>query len=59
VVLSYGERELDLDIVDDGDATRGNGVGHGLICMRERVAIYDVAFEAGQGPPGRRTSRET
>jgi signal transduction histidine kinase len=52
VVLRYGERELDLDIVDDGNATRGNGVGHGLIGMRERVAIYDGAFEAGPRADG-------
>jgi signal transduction histidine kinase len=52
VVVRYGEQELDLEIVDDGQRARSNGVGHGLIGMRERVAIYDGALEAGPRPEG-------
>jgi signal transduction histidine kinase len=52
VVLRYGEHELDLEIVDDGAPTHGTGVGHGLIGMRERVALYDGAIEAGPQPEG-------
>jgi signal transduction histidine kinase len=52
VLLRYGERELDLEVADDGATVRRNGVGHGLIGMRERVALYDGAIEAGPRPEG-------
>jgi signal transduction histidine kinase len=52
VVVRYGEQELDLEILDDGVAAGRNGVGHGLIGMRERVALYDGAIEAGPRPEG-------
>jgi signal transduction histidine kinase len=52
LVLRYGERELDLEVVDDGSGGRSNGAGHGLIGMRERVAIYDGVLEAGPRPEG-------
>ena len=52
VRLRYGERELDLEVVDDGAAATGHGVGHGLLGMRERVALYDGAVEAGPQPEG-------
>jgi signal transduction histidine kinase len=52
VLLRYGEQELDLEVVDDGTAARGNGFGHGLIGMRERVALYDGAIQAGPRPEG-------
>jgi signal transduction histidine kinase len=42
VVIRYQEHALELDIVDDGNgpAMSVNGSGHGLIGMRERVALY-------------------
>jgi signal transduction histidine kinase len=47
VVVRYGSRELTLEIADDG---RGPGTagaaGHGLVGMRERVAVYGGEFEA-------------
>jgi signal transduction histidine kinase len=49
VVIRYADRALELDVVDDsghGIATV-NGSGHGLIGMRERVALYDGTLEAG------------
>jgi signal transduction histidine kinase len=54
VVVRYGQRELELEVADDG---RGPGVGtaggngHGLVGMRERVALYggDLAASAGSG----------
>jgi signal transduction histidine kinase len=52
VVLRYGDHELDLEIVDDGSGGRANGSGHGLIGMRERVAIYDGTLEAGPRDEG-------
>jgi signal transduction histidine kinase len=48
VVIRYGARELELDVVDDGrSAAESNGSGHGLIGMRERVALYGGTLEAG------------
>jgi signal transduction histidine kinase len=49
VVIRYGEHALELDVVDDGHgrATSTNGSGHGLIGMRERVALYGGTLEAG------------
>ena len=50
VVVRYQERALELDVVDDGHGAAGtvNGSGHGLIGMRERVALYGGTLEAGQ-----------
>ena len=49
VVIRYRERELELDVVDDGRGVVGsvNGSGHGLIGMRERVALYGGTLEVG------------
>jgi signal transduction histidine kinase len=49
VVVRYRERELELAVVDDGHGVAGaaNGSGHGLIGMRERVALYGGTLEAG------------
>jgi signal transduction histidine kinase len=52
VLLRYGKNELDLEVVDDGTAQSTNGVGHGLIGMRERVALYEGAIEAGPRTAG-------
>ena len=49
VVIRYGPRTLELDVVDDGHgrAMSRNGSGHGLIGMRERVALYGGTLETG------------
>jgi signal transduction histidine kinase len=50
VRLDYGHDALGLEIVDDGSARRDGrlgGGGHGLIGMRERVALYGGSLEAG------------
>jgi signal transduction histidine kinase len=48
-LISYRERALELDVVDDGHRrpVDVNGAGHGLIGMRERVALYGGTLEAG------------
>jgi signal transduction histidine kinase len=54
VLLRYRIEALDLEVTDDGGAapTRGDEAGHGLVGMRERVALYDGTFEAGPRPEG-------
>ena len=50
VVLRYGPRALDVEVRDDGRGAHranGDGAGHGLIGMRERVALYGGALETG------------
>ena len=48
VTVRYGPQALDLEVGDDGRSTPGNGGhGHGLIGMRERVALYGGELETG------------
>jgi signal transduction histidine kinase len=54
VRIRYGVDSLDLEIVDDGPGgvARANGGGHGLVGMRERVALYGGRFHASRNPGG-------
>lgn len=58
VVVRYRPRAVELEIDDDGPhaanrhAPRDPGSGHGLIGMRERVALYHGTFEAGHRRTG-------
>jgi signal transduction histidine kinase len=49
VVIRFSTRALELDILDDGHgaAADTNGDGHGLIGMRERVALYGGEVQTG------------
>jgi signal transduction histidine kinase len=52
VVIHYGVRSLDVHVTDDGcGAQRTNG-GHGLIGIRERVAMYGGRLDFGNGEHG-------
>ena len=52
VTLEYGDRELRLDVLDEGPSVAApeGGTGRGLLGMRERVAIYGGSLEAGRRP---------
>lgn len=56
VRLCFGEREMEVDVVDDGAGVapaRVNGhAGQGLVGMRERVAMLGGRLEAGYGANG-------
>lgn len=52
VTLRYTPAELSVEVVDDGvGTTSAHSPGHGLIGMRERVAVYNGRFETGTGSP--------
>jgi signal transduction histidine kinase len=61
VVVSYGKDELSVEIVDEGRGVQvpaaagghglsGDGSGHGLVGMRERVSLYGGELSAAAGP---------
>jgi signal transduction histidine kinase len=54
VRVGYGERSVELEIADDGTGTPADvpGGGHGLVGIRERVALYGGRLEAGQAADG-------
>jgi signal transduction histidine kinase len=51
VHVRYGPDSLELEIADDGvGSKRATGGGHGLVGMRERVALYGGRFDASRRP---------
>jgi signal transduction histidine kinase len=54
VALRFGERDLELEVSDDGRGAAANGAGggHGLVGMRERAALYGGVLHAGRDPEG-------
>jgi signal transduction histidine kinase len=53
VTLRYRADELRVEVADDGSgASKSDGLGHGLVGMRERVKIYGGEMSAGTAPAG-------
>jgi signal transduction histidine kinase len=58
VTIGYRDQEVTVEVTDDGrgavpPASDGRvGTGHGLIGMRERVALFGGALETGSLPGG-------
>jgi signal transduction histidine kinase len=61
VRVRYGQDELELEITDLGGRAGDGSLsgGHGLVGMRERVALYGGRFSAGPNDPGGFTVRAT
>ena len=53
VVVRYGADQLDVEVADDGaGSANGDGGGHGLRGIAERVAVFGGEVEAGERPGG-------
>jgi signal transduction histidine kinase len=58
VVVRYEERAVEVEIGDDGRGPNGTppapppSSGHGLMGMRERVALYGGTLDVGRRPDG-------
>jgi signal transduction histidine kinase len=52
VGISFRHGAVDIEVLDDGVATGTPGGGHGLVGMRERVALYGGELEFGPAPEG-------
>ncbi len=53
VTVRYGAEALEVEVADDGSGSgNGDGSGHGLVGMRERVALFGGELHAGPRPDG-------
>jgi signal transduction histidine kinase len=53
VTIRYGSRALQIEVRDDGTgASTSDGLGHGLVGIRERVKIYGGEMSAGTANGG-------
>ncbi|MEA2426364.1 MAG: hypothetical protein QOH13_2774 [Thermoleophilaceae bacterium] len=55
VLVRYAPSQLEIEVSDDGTGGVGdaaNGAGHGIVGMRERVALYGGHLETGRSGNG-------
>jgi signal transduction histidine kinase len=56
VIVRFCPHDLELEVADEGGSVpaspQANGHGHGLVGMRERVAMFGGSFEAAPRPEG-------
>jgi signal transduction histidine kinase len=54
VLVRYAPAQLEIEIADDGHGPdgAGDGAGHGLVGMGERVALYGGELRTGRGDDG-------
>ena len=53
VIVRYRPDELEIEVRDNGNGTAmSDGLGHGLVGVRERVKIYGGEMSAGKSPDG-------
>ena len=53
VTFQYASDELQIEVRDNGEgASTSDGLGHGLVGIRERVKIYGGEMTAGAAPEG-------
>ena len=53
VLVHYGDGQLEVMVSDNGSGVgNGDGGGHGLVGMRERVSVYGGELDAGPQPGG-------
>jgi signal transduction histidine kinase len=53
VIVRYRPDEVEVEVLDDGSgATTSDGLGHGLVGIRERVKIYGGEMTARTAPAG-------
>jgi signal transduction histidine kinase len=53
--VRYEPRAVEVAVTDDGPGPaprNGGSGGHGLVGMRERVALYGGTLDVGRGPRG-------
>jgi signal transduction histidine kinase len=53
VLVNYADGAIEVTVSDDGRGVgNGDGGGHGLVGMRERVSVYGGELDAGPQPGG-------